>query len=121
MSLFLQITEEDLKTQFKIVSFGHRKTLIRAIELLKEINSDFKWEHTQKKKFKEEELFERIDEPFIRIIEKKEKKLSQGSYEVQTMKTKLLEDNTRDSEYSYEPDSKKTLEHQHRAEIDGEY
>ena len=119
LSRFPEITEEDLKIRVKISSFGHRKTFIRAIELLREINCTYIIESTPKKRFKEEELFERIEDPFIRIPERR-KSISQGSTDFQTMKTKLLEDN-KETWSSLEPDSKKTLEHQHQEESDGEY
>ena len=63
---FLNLTEENIKSQLQMKSYGHRKTFLRAIEMLKNLNPDICTSPKKVQKYKEEDLFEKVDDPFIR-------------------------------------------------------
>ena len=113
---FLCLSEEELKTELQIKSFGHRKTLYRAIELLKSINSEY-FSYTPRTKFKEDDLFERIDEPMIRTISH-----ISNNNDLQTL-TQNGTSKEMETWSSLEPDCKMTLENIKRKEeiTGGEY
>lgn len=48
-------------------SFGHRKTLLRGLDLLRTLCPQAPYPKN-KKKYKEEELFERLEGPYIRRV-----------------------------------------------------
>lgn len=105
---FLSLTEETIKIQLQMKSYGHRKTLLRAIEMLKKLNPDLCTNPIKVQKYKEEELFEKVDDPFIRSTSNNSH-FSVTSNELPTLVPGISKESESVTS-SFGRDSKKTIE-----------